>query len=106
LHWLCTPRAAAHAATLQGWRDVNIAVIGIWEMDTDRANGLLSEAQYQATKLELEARLADDALTVDNSPEPARVGSRRLGFALGTLLPAAAFGLYFWLGNPPRLRMP
>lgn len=86
-------------------RDVNIAVYRdqLKEMDTDRANGLLSEAQYQATKLELEARLADDALAADNSPEPARVGSRRLGFALGTLLPAAAFGLYFWLGNPASL---
>jgi cytochrome c-type biogenesis protein CcmH len=86
-------------------RDVNIAVYRdqLKEMDTDRANGLLSEAQYQATKLELEARLADDALAADDSPEPARVGSRRLGFALGTLLPAAAFGLYFWLGNPASL---
>ena len=86
-------------------RDVNIAVYRdqLKEMDADRANGLLSEAQYQATKLELEARLADDALVADDSPEPARVGSRRLGFALGTLLPAAAFGLYFWLGNPASL---
>jgi cytochrome c-type biogenesis protein CcmH len=86
-------------------RDVNIAVYRdqLKEMDADRANGLLSEAQYQATKLELEARLADDALAADDSPEPARVGSRRLGFALGTLLPAAAFGLYFWLGNPASL---
>ncbi len=86
-------------------RDVNIAVYRdqLKEMDADRANGLLSEAQYQAAKLELEARLADDALAADDSPEPARVGSRRLGFALGTLLPAAAFGLYFWLGNPASL---
>lgn len=86
-------------------RDVNIAVYRdqLKEMDADRANGLLSEAQYQATKLELEARLADDALAADDIPEPARVGSRRLGFALGTLLPAAAFGLYFWLGNPASL---
>ncbi len=86
-------------------RDVNIAVYRdqLKEMDADRANGLLSEAQYQVAKLELEARLADDALAADDTPELARVGSRRLGFALGTLLPAAAFGLYFWLGNPASL---
>ncbi|MBI1284924.1 MAG: c-type cytochrome biogenesis protein CcmI [Thiobacillus sp.] len=86
-------------------RDVNIAVYRdqLKEMDADRANGLLSEAQYEAAKLELEARLADDALVADDNPEPARASSRRLGFALGTLLPAAAFGMYFWLGNPASL---
>jgi len=86
-------------------RDVNIAVYRdqMKEMDADRANGLLSEAQYQSAKLELEARLADDALMTDDAPEPGRVGSRRLGFTLGAALPIAAFGLYFWLGNPASL---
>jgi len=86
-------------------RDVNIAVYRdqMKEMDADRANGLISDAQYQSAKLELEARLADDALMTDDAPEPGRVSSRRLGIALGTLLPVAAFGLYFWLGNPASL---
>jgi len=54
-------------------RDVNIAVYRdqMKEMEADRANGLLSEAQYQSAKLELEARLADDALTLDDTPNPA-----------------------------------
>lgn len=86
-------------------RDINIAVYRdqMKEMDADRANGLLSEAQYQSAKLELEARLADDALVTDEAPDPKRVGSRRLGFTLGALIPVAAFGLYFWLGNPASL---
>lgn len=86
-------------------RDVNIAVYRdqMREMEADRANGLLSEAQYQIAKLELEARLADDALTLDETPVPVRVGSRRLGYTLGAVLPVAAFGLYFWLGNPTSL---
>ena len=86
-------------------RDVNIAVYRdqMKEMDADRANGLISEAQYQTAKLELEARLADDALMTDDAPEPGRVSSRRLGFTLGAVLPVAAFGLYFWLGNPASL---
>jgi len=86
-------------------RDVNIAVYRdqLKEMDADRANGLLSEAQYEAAKLELEARLADDALTTDDAPEPGWSGSRRLGFTLGALIPVAAFGLYFWLGSPASL---
>jgi cytochrome c-type biogenesis protein CcmH len=86
-------------------RDVNIAVYRdqMKEMEADRANGLLSEAQYQSAKLELEARLADDALTLDDTPEPGRVSSRKLGYTLGVVLPVAAFALYFWLGNPASL---
>lgn len=86
-------------------RDVNIAVYRdqMKEMEADRANGLLSEAQYQSAKLELEARLADDALTPDEAPEPGRVSSRKLGYTLGAVLPVAAFALYFWLGNPASL---
>jgi cytochrome c-type biogenesis protein CcmH len=53
--------------------------------------------------MELETRLADDALSPDDTPEPGRVSSRKLGYALGAVLPAAAFGLYFWLGNPTSL---
>jgi cytochrome c-type biogenesis protein CcmH len=88
-----------------GRREVNIAVYRdqMKEMESDRANGLLSEAQYQSAKLELEARLADDALTLDEAPAPGRVSSRKLGYTLGAILPAAAFGLYFWLGNPTAL---
>ena len=86
-------------------RDVNIAVYRdqMKEMDTDRANGLLSDAQYQTAKLELEARLADDALSLEDAAEPGRVSGRKLGYTLGAFLPVAAFGLYFWLGNPTSL---
>lgn len=96
---------AQGGAARAGRRDVNIAVYRdqMKEMEADRANGLISEAQFQAAKLELEARLADDALTQDDTPEPARVGSRKLGYTLGAVLPVAAFGLYFWLGNPASL---
>jgi len=88
-----------------GRRDVNIAVYRdqMKELEADRANGLLSDAQFQSAKLELEARLADDALTLDEAPEPGRVSSRKLGYTLGSVLPVAAFGLYFWLGNPVSL---
>jgi cytochrome c-type biogenesis protein CcmH len=85
-------------------RDINIAVYRdqMKDMEADRASGLLSEAQFQTAKVELEARLAEDALTqTDASMTP--VASRRLGFTLAGVLPAAAFGLYFWLGNPAAL---
>ena len=82
-------------------RDINIAVYRdqMKEMEADRGNGLLTDEQFQTAKLELEARLAEDALAKADA-EMAPVASRRLGFTLAGLLPAAAFGMYFWLGNP------
>jgi cytochrome c-type biogenesis protein CcmH len=86
-------------------RDVNIAVYRdqMKEMAVDRANGLLSEEQFQAAKRELEARLAEDALAADDAPQIARGNSHKLGYAMGAMLPLAAFSLYFWLGNPMSL---
>ncbi|OZA23248.1 MAG: c-type cytochrome biogenesis protein CcmI, partial [Hydrogenophilales bacterium 17-61-9] len=86
-------------------RDVNIAVYRdqMKEIEADRSNGLISEAQFQTAKLELEARLADDALGQDEPPEPGQVGSRKLGYSLAAVLPVAALGLYFWLGQPASL---
>lgn len=92
--------AAAKAAR----RDINIAVYRdqLHEMETDRANGLLTEEQFQTAKVELEARLAEDALAqTDQAMSPK--GSRRLGWSMAAVLPAAAFGLYFWLGSPAAL---
>jgi len=82
-------------------RDINIAVYRdqMKEMEADLANGLLTEEQFQTSKLELEARLAEDALARADAVM-APVASRRLGFTMAGVLPAAAFGLYFLLGNP------
>lgn len=86
-------------------RDVNIAVYRdqLKELDADRANGLLADDQYRRAKQELEARLAEDALVPDAAPAPGAGSSRTLGFTLAAVLPAAAFGLYVWLGNPAAL---
>ncbi|MCU0811133.1 MAG: c-type cytochrome biogenesis protein CcmI [Thiobacillaceae bacterium] len=86
-------------------REINIAVYRdqLKELETDRGNGMISDDQFHTAKLELEARLADDALTADAAPEPESVSSRKLGYVLAGFLPVAAFGLYFWLGNPAAL---
>jgi len=91
-------------ATKAARRDVNIAVYRdqMKEMNADLANGLLSEQQFQAGKLELETRLAEDVLSKEDAAV-APVVSRRLGFTLAGVLPVAAFGLYFWLGSPVAL---
>lgn len=85
-------------------RDINIAVYRdqMKELETDHANGMLSDAQFQAGKIELESRLAEDALAKEDVGM-APVASRRLGFTLAGVLPVAAFGIYFLLGNPMSL---
>lgn len=85
-------------------RDINIAVYRdqMKEMEADRANGLLTEEQFQAGKVEIETRLAEDALAKEDAAM-APVTSRRLGLSMAGILPVAAFGLYFWLGNPMSL---
>ncbi len=98
---LRTRTAAGKAAR----RDVNIAVYRdqMKEIEADRNNGMLTDAQFQVARQELEARLADDALSLDDTPEPGQVGSRKLGYSLAAVLPGAALGLYFWLGQPASL---
>lgn len=85
-------------------KDINIAVYRdqLKELEVDLASGLLSESQYHTAKLELEAHLAEDALGRADAAMTA-VASRRLGYGLAGVLPIAAFGLYFVLGNPTSL---
>ena len=83
-------------------RDLNIAVYRdqMREMQADRDNGLLAPEQFETAKAELEARLAEDALASETPIVPVAAGARKTGFALAALLPIAAFGLYFLVGNP------
>ena len=85
-----------------GRRSINIAVYRdqLKEMETDHRNGLLTDEQFAIAKVELEARLAQDALEAEEGPAVVSKRSRRLGFALAGLIPLAAFGLYVLLGNP------
>lgn len=84
---------------------INIAVYRdqLRELRADLARGLLSEAQFDSARRELEARLAEDALTTGETPPPQAQQRRGLGYALAAALPLAAFGLYFALGNPDAL---
>lgn len=105
LPFLWRDRNAARA--LAARRDINLSVYRdqLKELKAEFSTGQIPEAQYLATKLELETRAAEDALVAEEAaPAPATVpapaSSRRLGIALAALLPVAAFGMYFWLGNP------
>ena len=84
-----------------GRREINLAVYRdqMKDLRAELSDTQLSQEQFLASKLELETRAAEDALAQEDSAA-APVASRRLGFALAAVLPVAAIGLYFALGNP------
>lgn len=88
--------------TVSGRRNINIAVYRdqLKELEADLANGLLSRDQFDEAKVELEARLAADAIETTEDAEPVRRGGRALGYTLGALLPVLAIGFYMVTGNP------
>lgn len=81
---------------------INIAVYRdqMHELEVDRRNGLLGEEQYASAKSDLEVRLAEDALEPTEAAVSGAGRSRWFAYGLGAVLPVAAFGLYFLLGNP------
>lgn len=90
-----------------GRRAINIAVYRdqLRELELDRDRGLCDAEQFESAKLELEARLAEDALR-EQEIQPVSRGGRRLGYALAAVIPTAAFGLYVLIGNPDALLQP
>lgn len=85
-------------------REINLAVYRdqMKDLQAERSSTQLSQEQFLASKLELETRAAEDALA-EEERTATPVASRRLGFTLAAVLPAAAIGLYVWLGNPAAL---
>jgi cytochrome c-type biogenesis protein CcmH len=70
------------------------------ELDADRAAGTLADTDYQAARMELEARLLEDVV-----PEaaPQRGASRALMAGLALAVPLCAVALYVAVGNPQAL---
>jgi cytochrome c-type biogenesis protein CcmH len=103
LLWVLPPlfRRPAAIAGLDR-RALNVAVYRdqYRELEEDHRNGLLSDAQMDAARAELEIRLAQDALTADPARVSMPLGSRRIGVAIALVIPALALGLYLVAGNP------
>jgi cytochrome c-type biogenesis protein CcmH len=74
------------------------------ELEADLKAGLLSEAQYEQDKEELERRLLED---VDDSGRTGKArkkpASRKLAYAIAIAIPVVAVTLYLLLGTPKAL---
>jgi cytochrome c-type biogenesis protein CcmH len=72
------------------------------ELEADLKAGLLPQAQYETTRLEIEQRLAQD-VPPNTQTQTASRGARWVAFAVAAVLPVAAVGLYAAIGNPEAL---
>lgn len=83
---------------------VNAAVLRdqFAELERDRASGTLSAADLAQAKQELQRRVLEE-VKVDVKTGIAGKGSKYTAVALATLLPLAAFWVYFVLGTPAAL---
>lgn len=81
-------------------RAANIAIYKdeLRELDTDLAAGTLAREDYDKAKLELEARLLEDASAGDAAVAPMR--GRRSLIAIGAAVPLLAIAVYLVTGNP------
>lgn len=73
------------------------------ELEADLEAGLLTEAQYEQDKEELERRLLDDIGEAKSKSPSRQVGTRQLAYALAVAIPLAAVLFYFAIGNPKAL---
>ncbi|MCX8085590.1 MAG: c-type cytochrome biogenesis protein CcmI [Rhodocyclaceae bacterium] len=76
------------------------------ELERDRAEGSLSDADYEAARAELARRLLEDSRAEAVTAPPATATVRATPLVLGLALPLAALLLYLALGNPAALDPP
>jgi cytochrome c-type biogenesis protein CcmH len=73
------------------------------ELAADLKNGLLTEAQYEQDKEELERRLLEDVGDGKAKSPSTQIRSRALAYAIAVAIPLAAVAFYFLVGSPKAL---
>jgi len=73
------------------------------ELAADLKSGLLSEAQYEQDKEELERRLLEDVGDAKAKSPAKQLRSRALAYAIALAIPVVAIAFYFAVGNPSAL---
>jgi cytochrome c-type biogenesis protein CcmH len=76
------------------------------EMETDLKTGLLSEAQYEQDKEELERRLLEDVGDASRTMVPRKTASRKLAYGVAIAIPVIAITFYLIVGNPKAIDPP
>lgn len=95
-------RSGSASATSRRALNTTIYRDQLKELERDRTNGQLGEADYQEARAEIQRRLLDDAAQ-DDAQLVAPDHPKRTLIALLVLLPLLAVGLYAKLGSPGAL---
>ena len=84
--------------------DINLAVYRdqMNDLAAEFSSGQITEEQFLASKLEIETRAAEDALTQEDTSAAPKV-SRKVAYAWAAALPVATIAMYVWLGTPQAL---
>ena len=74
------------------------------ELEADLKSGLLSEAQYEQDKEEIERRLLEDVGDAKQPLDASRKAApRKLGYVIAVAIPIAAILFYLIVGTPKAL---
>ncbi len=103
--WMVRPlwRQQAHEGVSTKGLNTAIYRDQLLALERDLANGAISQADFEATRDEVQLRLLDDTAAADTPPATARsyfLTGRRSAVLLALLLPLAAAALYWTLGAP------
>lgn len=102
--WVLVPLLARGREPSPGRDATNLAVLRDQraELESDLASGVLSAAQYEAARAELDRRVLEDVAAQDVVPAARRAGAWTVA-VVGAGLPIAAVLLYVVLGTPAAL---
>ncbi len=105
-------KTPANRSVDQQSQDVEIARYRLAELDKARADGEISEDDYEASRTELEQALAQDLAQLERARERVHAdgaaitpGAIALPVAIAFALPVAAGGLYLVVGEPGAIGM-
>ena len=108
--WLILPPLwqSAGNARNEDARAANVLVYQdqLRELQTDLKAGLLTQAQYDQDKEEIERRLLEDIGDEKRSGSPKTLASRRLAYAVAIFIPVAAILFYMLTGSPRLIDSP
>ena len=105
LAWLVRPLLWPAGGTGVSSQRLNAAIYRdqLETLDRDLARGIISAADCEANKDELQLRLLDDTqdpALVQSGNQHSFLTSRRTAIVIALLLPIGAAGMYWWLGTP------
>jgi cytochrome c-type biogenesis protein CcmH len=105
LAWVVRPllRPAMHAGVSSQRLNATIYVDQLQTLERDLARGVISAADYESTRDELQLRLLDDTAepaVAQPMPGPTFWSARRTAIVVALLLPIGTSGVYWWLGAP------